>query len=348
MNITDFFVDEKTNVISAMEKLDRVGKKILFVVENGILLATITDGDIRRWILKRGDLHATVDKVANYHSKYLLEENRRSAQKFMKINEIEAVPIVDQQKKILSIIFWNDKEVNNKKLKNVPVVVMAGGLGTRLYPYTKILPKPLIPIGEIPISELIINRFQQYGCEKFYLVVNHKKNMIKAYFNDLDRDYSIEFVEEEVPLGTGGGLRLARKNLDSTFILTNCDIIIDEDIAKIYEFHKEKKNLVTMVCSLKKVRVPYGVIEIDNNGEMMKMTEKPEFSYLTNTGVYVVEPEVIDEIQDNESIGFPDVMIKLRNKGQRIGIYPITENSWMDMGQLDDLYEMRKRIEGND
>lgn len=222
---------------------------------------------------------------------------------------------------------------------------MAGGLGTRLHPYTKILPKPLIPIGEIPIVEHIINRFYIYGCRDFFLVVNHKKNMIKAYFYELDKDYKVSYADEEKPLGTGGGLSLLRGIINSTFILTNCDILIEEDYEKIYTFHKKEKNFITMVCSLKKIIIPYGVVEIGQNGEIKTMKEKPELSFLTNTGMYIVEPRVIDELEDNQPIGFPDIIEKYKQAGEKIGVYPIGENNWLDMGQLDAMEEMRKRLE---
>ena len=180
---------------------------------------------------------------------------------------------------IISIVSWNDEEVETKKELDIPVVIMAGGLGTRLYPYTKVLPKPLIPIGEIPIAEHIINRFNNCGCKNFHLIVNHKKNMIKAYFNEIEKDYSVDYVDEDRPLGTGGGLSLLKGKINKTFILSNCDILIDENYEKIYEYHKKEKNLITMICSLKNIKIPYGVINIGENGEIDSMKEKPEVSF---------------------------------------------------------------------
>jgi hypothetical protein len=183
MDLKDFIIDEDCTLLKAMERLDKVAKKVLFVVRNGELVAALTDGDIRRWILKKGNLEANVKEIANYNPKYLHENEKSSAKEFMKEFDIEAVPIINDQNDIVSVILWNDKEVAKKRTFNVPVVIMAGGLGTRLYPYTKILPKPLIPIGEIPIVEHIMNKFNEQGCDQFFLVVNHKKNMIKAYFH---------------------------------------------------------------------------------------------------------------------------------------------------------------------
>jgi NDP-sugar pyrophosphorylase family protein len=286
-----------------------------------------------------------VKDIANYSPKFLLEDNKVKAKEYMKNFSVEALPILDNDHNIVSVILWNDDEIEPKRNLKVPIVIMAGGLGKRLYPYTKILPKPLIPIGEIPIVEHIINRFNRYGSNQFYLVVNHKKNMIKAYFNEIKKAYKVDYVDEDKPLGTGGGLSLLKGKIESTFILSNCDILIQEDYEKIYNFHKNENNLITMVCSLKNIQIPYGVIEISEKGEIESMKEKPELSFFTNTGMYIVEPNIIEELVEDKPIDFPDIIEQYRAKGEKIGIYPISENSWMDMGQIDEMEEMRRRLE---
>lgn len=335
-------------MLEAMELLDKVAKKVLFVVQNGQFAGAITDGDIRRWILKKGKLEAKVKDVANYNPKYMYEKDKAKAKDYMRNHSIEAVPIVDENKDIVSVVLWNDEKVESKRSLSIPVVIMAGGLGTRLYPYTKILPKPLIPIGEIPIAEHIINRFNRYGSSEFFLIVNHKKNMIKAYFNEIEKDYKVTHIDEDKPLGTGGGISLLKGKICTSFILTNCDILIEADYEKIYKFHKKEKNLITMVCSLKHIKIPYGVIEISENGEIESMKEKPELSFFTNTGMYIVESNVIEELENDLMIGFPDIIERYRKAGEKIGVYPISENSWLDMGQLDEMEEMRRRLERED
>lgn len=348
MNISDILIDENCSMIEAMQILDKTSKKVLFVEKNDKLLASITDGDIRRWILAKGNLDAKVKDIANYNPKFLYEKDKLKSREYMKQHFIEALPLVDKNKKIVSIMLLNEEDIETKKELNIPVVIMAGGLGTRLYPYTKILPKPLIPIGDIPIAEHIINRFRKYGCKDFFMIVNHKKNMIKAYFNEIEKDYNVTYVDEDKPLGTGGGITLIKGQINTTFILSNCDILIEEDYEKIYKYHKKENNLITMICSLKNIKIPYGVVEIGQNGEIDKMREKPEISFFTNTGCYIVEPEVISELKENEFIGFPDIIEKHKEAGKKIGVYPISENAWMDMGQLDELEEMRKRLYGNE
>lgn len=345
MDIQDILIDENSTMIQAMEALDKVAKKVLFVERGGVLTASLTDGDIRRWILAKGNLEAKVKDMANYQPKFVNKKDKARARNYMKRYSIEALPIVDENKKIISIVLWNDQDIEAKKKLVVPVVIMAGGLGTRLYPYTKILPKPLIPVGNIPIAEHIINRFHSYGCKDFYLIVNHKKNMIKAYFNEIKKDYKVIYVDEDKPLGTGGGLSLLKRKINTTFILSNSDIIIEEDYEKIYECHKKENNLITMVCSLKNIKIPYGVIEVGAHGNIDSMREKPEIIFFVNTGVYIVEPKVIEKLEDNTYIGFPDIINRYREAGEKIGLYPISENAWMDMGQLDKMEEMSKRLE---
>ncbi len=345
MDYKEMIIDEDITILQAMERLDTVARKVLFIVKDDILIAAVSDGDIRRWILKKGDLNAVINNAANFNPKYLTNCDRKKAMIFMKKHSIQALPILDDKNKIITIVLWDDQDLLvERECLNIPVVMMAGGLGTRLYPYTKILPKPLIPIGDIPIAEHIINGFKDYGCNKFYLVVNHKKNMIKAYFNEIEKDYDVEYVDEETPLGTGGGLSLLKGKIDSTFIFTNCDIMITEDITNIYKLHKEEKNIITMVCSLKNFQIPYGVVEIGEDGGIESMREKPALSLFTNTGCYIVEPEVIENMEENTFVGFPDIVEKYKNMGKKVGVYPISENSWLDMGQMDELDKMRSKL----
>jgi dTDP-glucose pyrophosphorylase len=348
MEIIEFLIDENATMIDAMQQLDRVGKKVLFAVRDGRLVASLTDGDIRRWILRKGNLEAKVKDIANYNPKFLHEEDKEQAKDVLKKYSIEALPILDETDGIISIVLWNEKDVGTKRKLDIPVVIMAGGLGTRLYPYTKILPKPLIPIGEIPIVEHIMNRFYQYGSGKFYLIVNHKKNMIKAYFNEIERAYTVDYADEDMFLGTGGGLSLLKGKIDTTFVLSNCDILIEEDYEKIYNYHRKENNLITMVCSLKHIRIPYGVIQVGETGEIVNMEEKPELTFFTNTGMYIVEPKVIKELEEDRAVDFPDIIERYKLKGEKIGVYPICEDNWTDMGQLDGMEKLQRRFEKNE
>lgn len=339
------YINENNTILEAMQMLDKNAKKTLFVQDQGILKAAVTDGDIRRWILKGGDLQAEIRFVANYQPIYLREGQIHLASSMMKEHGIEAVPVVDEKFAIKEIIFQNNPKQKNAVFeKEISVVMMAGGLGTRLSPYTNILPKPLIPIGDYPIAEHIINNFCVYGCNQFFMIVNYKRNMIKAYFDELEKDYQLEFVVEEKPLGTGGGISLLKGKIKDTFILTNCDIVIDDDLTKAYKQHKEAGNVITMVCSLKNFTIPYGVVNIGKEGMIESMQEKPKLSFFTNTGCYFVEPEVIEDLEYNEPVDFPEIIEKCMAEGKKVGIYPISEDAWLDMGQFDELEKMRERL----
>lgn len=345
MDKSTVYIEEQDTILDAMQKINKSARRTLFVQDKGVLRATLTDGDIRRWMIKGGDLHAQVKAVANYQPKFLQEEQSHLAVSIMKEYGIDAVPIVDEQYIIKEIIFQNKLgKRKNKFEKDVAVVMMAGGLGTRLSPYTNILPKPLIPIGDYPIAEHIINSFRTYGCNQFFMIVNYKRNMIKAYFDDLYKDYQLEFIEEEKTLGTGGGISLLKGKINNTFILTNCDIVIDDDLTKAYKQHVESGNVITMVCSLKNFTIPYGVVNIGENGTIVSMQEKPNMSFFTNTGCYFVEPEVIKKLTYNEPIDFPTIIEKYIEEKEKVGIYPIGEDDWLDMGQFDELEKMRERL----
>lgn len=338
-----YLFDDSISLLEALKGLNETGKRIIFLVNNGTLTGALTYGDVSRWILKGKELNASARDAATGNPICVLEKERHLADAIFDKKNINAIPIVNNQNMIVDILF---KEREKKKYGKIdlPVVIMAGGKGTRLYPYTKILPKPLIPIGDIPISEHIINRFVMNGCHRFYFIVNYKKNMIKAYYNEIERTYDVNYIDEDKPLGTGGGLSLMKGMLTSTFILTNCDSFIDEDYSQIVKEHKEKKNTITMICSNCNYEVPYGVIDIESNGSLTAIREKPRLSYLVNTGSYIVEPEVVDMIEPNKAIGFPDIVDMVKKSGKRVGVYVVDEKSWLDMGQFGAMDKMKKRL----
>lgn len=349
MNFTDtseFIITEDATILQAMEQIDKSTRKILFVHSDGKLLAAVSDGDIRRWILKGGKLNESIKNAANYQPIFIKEDKRYQAERIMKKNTIDALPIINEEGQIKEIVFLNkfDKEYD-RFTDHIPVVIMAGGTGSRLLPYTNILPKPLIPIGELPIVEHIINQFRKFGCDDFRMIVNYKRNMIKAYFNELEKDYSLTFVSEEKPLGTGGGLSLLKGSIQGTFILTNCDILIDEDFGKAYRHHKEQGNEITMICSLKNYILPYGIVNIGQNGNINSIQEKPEMSFYTNTGCYFVESEVVERLTYNEFVDFPNIISEYLAEGRKVGVYPISEHAWLDMGQMDEMEKMKARLE---
>ncbi|MDR3594091.1 nucleotidyltransferase family protein [Clostridium sp.] len=346
MDIQTLFINKDTSIRQAIEKLDKTAKKILIVVEDNKLIGVITDGDIRRWILKSGDLSSSVNMIMNINPIYLRESNKFKANEMMKRYRIEAIPLVNEYNKVIDIIFWNDlydNEFNYSSTKNIPIVIMAGGKGTRLYPYTKIIPKALIPIGDVPIIERIINKFLEFKFDNFYITINDKKEIIRAYFNQ-ELSYKVSFIEEENPLGTAGSLSLIKDRIINTFFVSNCDILVDANYSKILEYHKSHKNRITVITALKNYVIPYGVFSLNENGDIKSIDEKPNCEFLVNTGMYVLEADVLKYVPKNAYFNMTDLINECLLKDEKIGIYPITDNNWLDMGEFKELKNMIERL----
>ena len=257
-----------------------------------------------------------------------------------------AIPIIDKEGKITDIYSGEDQKSKEKTPLNIPVVINAGGRGTGLDPFTRVLPKPLIPVGDLPIIEHIMKEYQLYGCNEFHIIVNYKRELMKAYFADNDNHYKITWYDEEKPLGTGGGLSLLRGKFSDTFFFANCDALLTANYGSMVKFHKENGNVITMVCAYKNIDIPYGIVEMGVNGAIEGMKEKPRISFLTNTGIYIVEPEVMEDIEEDVPVGFPDIVELERQKGRKVAVFPVGENDWMDMGQLPELEKMRRKLCG--
>lgn len=344
MNFIDYCIDAGITVRDAMKAIDHVDPKIVFLVEKNKLIASLTDGDLRRFLLNCGQLTDLAVKAANRTPRYA--SNSLEAASMYHRKHYVAIPIINNKKEIIDIFIG--RKVYGKMLVdlNIPVVINAGGKGTRLEPYTKILPKPLIPVGEYPIIEHIMQEFKEYGCNHFHMIVNYKKEIMKAYFAENDKEYNITWYDEKKPLGTGGGLCYLKGKLNDTFFFTNCDNLLLTNYESILNFHRVNKNTITMVCAYKNIQIPYGVIEMGLNGSIESMREKPEFSFLTNTGIYIVEPEILNDIKENVAIGFPDIIDQQIAKGRKVSIYPVSDYDWLDMGQMTELENMRKRLYG--
>jgi len=344
MELVEYIVGKECSIIDAMKKINDNTRGIVYVCENDILCGSITDGDIRRYILNKGSINDAVTSIMNRTPLFCSVVDKDLVQERMLQQHIRSIPVIDDKKRIIDIIFLNEEADDDKKQLNIPVVIMAGGKGTRLYPYTQILPKPLIPIGEKTITEHIMSRFEEYGCHHFDMIVNYKKNFIKSYFLDNENSLDVDFVDETEFLGTGGGLKLLEGRYQDTFFMTNCDILIEEDYAKIMEEHKANGNIITMVCAEKNMVIPYGTVEVSDDGQAVALKEKPSMSFITNTGFYVIEPEFLNMIPENTFIHITDVIQKCIDTSKRVGVYKISEDKWLDMGQMEEMEKMRQKL----
>jgi NDP-sugar pyrophosphorylase family protein len=261
---------------------------------------------------------------------------------------MEFLPVLTLNGELKSVLFWEDifqdQEPEIPQI-NVPVVIMAGGKGTRLKPITNIIPKPLIPIGDKPIIELIADSFAKAGVRDFYVSVNYKKEMIKRYFDEIeDRKYSMYYFSETQPLGTGGSLHLLKDKLDSTFFVTNCDILIKQDYAEILAYHYEHKNELTLVAAIKHYSIPYGTVETENGGNLVAFREKPELKFLVNAGMYILESHLLNEIPENTFYHITDLIEKIKSRGGNVGVFPVSEGAWLDIGEWKEYNHTMSRL----
>jgi len=351
-NIRQFLIKPEVSVAHAMKQMDKSGKRALFITgKNNKIVGLISDGDIRRWILKNKSLDEKVIKAMNKNPIVLKAGySKDEAKKLMLSQGVDCVPVVDDDEKVVSVAWWLDL-FDNKFRKttstiDVPVVIMAGGEGERLYPFTNILPKPLIPIGEKPIIELIIERFKEYGCNDFYVSVNYKASLIEAYFSDLKHSYNMFFIKEDKPLGTAGSLHLLNNKIKKEFFVTNCDILVEADYDDILNFHRVNQNNITLVVSMKHFTIPYGICKIDESGALKDIEEKPEYIFMVNTGVYLLEHKILNDIPKNISYNMTNLINDCMKKGMKVGVYPISEKNWVDIGQLQELQGLLKKLEG--
>jgi len=337
------------NVREAMKKLDDSHRKILFVVEGDqLLIGTLTDGDIRRWILGGHNLEDSVADVCNTDPITVsVDFDLQDVKQLMLENRIQAIPVVGHGKKLKNLLFWDtifDDEYHEEFKENlsIPVVIMAGGAGTRLDPFTRILPKPLIPIGDRSILEVIIDKFREYGIEEYFISVHHKSKVIKAYLDELAPPYEIKYLEEDKPLGTVGALGQLREQVEDSLILTNCDTVIQCDYEDMVRFHDKNQYDITLVGSMINYKVPYGICEIEGEGKLVNLVEKPEYSYLVSTGMYVLRQSALALIPDDTHFNMTDLIDKVRAGGGSVGVYPISEKSWLDTGEWQ---EYKKTVE---
>jgi len=325
----------------SIKKLDDTGIGFIVVVnQSDQVLGVVTDGDFRRAILSGVSLDMPILNIANNNFIFVNEGYSSEELEQVFLNDITQVPVImnNQLKEI--ILRKNVSTITSGRTisrhLDIPVVIMAGGKGTRLEPFTHIMPKPLIPIGNKPILEIIIDRFAEYGIQKFYLSLNYKANMIKAYFEELPIAKSLHYILEDIPLGTAGALKKLKDIIDTTFIVSNCDILIKDDYSKIVDFHKGGNYDLTLVASMQHYTIPYGVCYLNNGGDLKEISEKPEYDYLVNTGMYILEPSVIEYIPDNKLYHITQLINDLKRNKRRIGVYPVYEKAWIDIGQWEE------------
>lgn len=333
------------SLLGALKKMDSEHVKMLFVYEGEKFGGILTIGNIQRSIIKGVSMEASVSEIIERDKTYAhVNDSKEGVKNLMKQFRAECMPVLDDDNELVDVILWDevleDVAIPDREKIELPVVIMAGGKGTRLKPITNVIPKPLIPVGDKTILEEIMNQFEGIGTKKFYMSVNYKADMIEDYLSQLDHKYDIDFFMEDKPLGTIGSVALLKGKISTPFFVSNCDIVIDQDYRDVYDYHRDNKNDITIVTAVKSVRIPYGVIETGENGLMTGLKEKPEQTYMINTGVYILNPELIDEIPEGEFFHITQLMEKVKERGGRVGCFPVSENAWKDMGEWPEYLKM--------
>ena len=338
-------ISSSESLLSALKQMDVMKVKVLFVFERDSFVSILTIGDIQRAIVNSLALDTPVAKVVDRNKQFAhTNEPMDDIREKMLRLRAECMPVLDENGELKDVIFWRDlfekEETDMRPKLDLPVVIMAGGKGTRLKPITNVIPKPLVPVGDKTILEVIMDQFESIGCHKFYMSVNYKADMMKYYLSQLDHKYDVEFFVEDKPLGTIGGVSLLKGKINTPFFVSNCDSINEQDYRDVWDYHVQNQNDMTIVTMVKSFRIPYGVIETGVDGLMTALKEKPEQTYQVNTGVYILNPELINEIPEGQFFHITQLMEKVQSRGGRVGCFPVSEQSWKDMGEWREYLKM--------
>lgn len=336
-------------IIQTLKIMDEGFTKLLLVFEGEKFLGIITNGDLQRAIIANTPFDTPIGKIVSRDGKLFAHtgDDRDIIKEWMLSKRAELMPVLDDKGQLVDVIFWDEilsgtPQSDTRSKIELPVVIMAGGKGTRLKPITNVIPKPLVPVGEKTILEVIMDQFESIGCHKFYMSVNYKADMMKYYLSQLDHKYDIEFFMEEKPLGTIGSVSLLKSKITTPFFVSNCDSINEQDYRDVWDYHVNNNNDMTIVTMVKSFKIPYGVIETGENGLMTALKEKPEQTYQVNTGVYILNPELINEIPEGEFYHITQLMEQVQARGGRVGCFPVSEHAWKDMGEWPEYLKMIK------
>ena len=342
--IKEILFPPEATLLEGLKKMDDIRKKLLLVYDEKRYIGLLSIGDIQRAIIQNVDLSSPVSSIIKTddiiaHTETPIEEIK----KLMLAIRAEFMPVISSNNELENVYFWEDffieKGITPARKFNLPVVIMAGGEGVRLRPLTNVLPKPLIPIGDKTMLEEIFERFGKYGCDTFYISVNYKAELIEYYLKNQKLPYHLNFYKEEKPMGTAGSLSLLKTKIHETFFVSNCDILIEQDYSDILNYHLENKNELTLVAALKHYPIPYGTVESGINGQLLELKEKPEMVFKINSGMYILEPHLLDLIPDAQFFHITQLIEEIKNRKGKVGVFPVSEKSWKDIGNWEEYYQ---------
>ncbi|WP_195962670.1 nucleotidyltransferase family protein [Clostridium tyrobutyricum] len=341
--LKNLFSKENSSIKSILSVLDKGAKGIAFIIDDtDKLIGTITDGDVRRAILSGANLQDDISNIVHRNPVCIsCDTNREKIRDIFIKKAVKVIPVVDGENRVVDLISIND--ILLPEGKENPVIIMAGGLGTRLKDLTKEVPKPMLKVGHNPILQHIIANFKQYGYNKILISVNYKSEIIENYFQDgLAYGVKIEYIKENKRLGTAGGIKLAEDYIDKPFFVINGDIFTNLNVENMMKFHVKNKFDITVGTRKHSFQIPYGVIETENN-YIKHIKEKPKIEYLINAGVYCLNPNLISLIPDNKYFEITDLIDICIKNGAKVGSYEITDY-WMDIGRMEDYNKVNSDI----
>ncbi|MCT4623890.1 MAG: nucleotidyltransferase family protein [Schleiferiaceae bacterium] len=352
MDIDHLLINLNQSITDALKQMDTNRVKLLIVMEDGKYASMLSIGDIQRAIMNKISYDSPVSSILRDKAKVTVcstSDSEDSIREKMIRFRTEYMPIVDENGTIAKVIFWKElfentvRNLSTKKL-NIPTVIMAGGQGSRLKPLTNVIPKALVPVGDKPIMSVIMDRFAEAGTNQYHISVNYKAKMLHDFYGDRYNNIDINFFKEDKPLGTAGSLHLLKDKINSTFFVSNCDIIIDQDYNELLDYHRRNKNELTIVAALKHMHLPYGIIETNEEGLLENIKEKPDFTYLVNSGMYILEPHLIESIPEDKMYHITELIEEIKQRNGRLGVFPVSEKSWFDIGVWNEYQKTQEQF----
>ena len=325
-----------TSVRAAIEMLDASALQICIVVdEDGRLLGTVTDGDIRRSILRNVPLDSPIEEIMIPEPVVgTMHEDNETLLTRMKVDFVNQIPLLDADRRVIGLAHIDDL-LRVGGIRDNWVVLMAGGLGQRLRPITDDVPKPLLHVGGRPLLQSILERFVEQGFRNFYISVNYKSEMIVDHFGDGDRwGAKIRYLKEDEALGTAGSLSLIEDPVDEALLVMNGDLLTKVSFQNLLDYHLESKAAATMGVREYDIQVPFGVVHLDDH-RILGIDEKPAHRFYVNAGIYALSPKALTLIPKDLHLDMPQLIQKLIERGSATAAFPLREY-WLDIGRLDD------------
>ncbi len=334
-SINNIKVNEKSSIREVLQIIKNGAVKIAFVMNGKKLLGVIADSDIREGLLNNLNLFDSIESIYNKNPLVSYEDDSRQEiiEKAL-LKKIQQIPILNNKNEVIGVEELD--ELLRPTPKSNKVILMVGGLGTRLRPLTDEIPKPMLKVGDKPILETIILNFKKYGFTNIIMCVNYKSHIIENYFNDgSEFGVSIEYVYENDRMGTAGALSLLKEIPEKPFFVMNGDLLTNINFEHLLIHHVENKASATMCLRKYEYDIPYGVVELNKDAQIISIEEKPKYNYFVNGGIYLINPDIVRYIPDGEFFDMPSLFEILLKNGRICDSYIIKEY-WLDIGRLSD------------